>query len=108
MEPPVYDHRDYGHICHGVECYSQHKPIIINMYAQILPGKNHGNEDRVMYFKSCLEHVDKFCQDRHISSINVSYKIGCGLAGCDWNVYLDLLKSFEDRYSIEIIIHNYE
>lgn len=102
----VQDYRHYGHVCDGIACYKPHMPIIVNMYAQIKPGKNHKNkEDRLTYFKMCLDKLAEYCKDQKITNVNVPYKIGCGLAGGEWFKYKAMLQEFESSHDININIH---
>jgi len=80
--------------------------IIINMYAQLYPGKsnltNDTKENRIYWFKCCLNVISKIGT---ITSIAVPYKIGCGLAGGDWNEYINILEQFSKENNINIIIY---
>jgi hypothetical protein len=63
---------------------------VINLYGQESPGKPTPKETkntRLDWFKKALSTLD--IKD----PIAVPYKIGCGLAGGDWNDYLDILIS---------------
>ena len=82
-------------------------PNIVCLYGQYRPGKPgsylssypddfpDGRNDRVEYFQSCLEALAEFLPGG--VKVAVPYKIGCGLAGGDWNVYLPLLERFGEE-----------
>lgn len=59
---------------------------IINMFAQYAPGKSK-NEDRLLYFKKCLDAIDNM----GFNEVAMPYMIGCGLAGGNWDEYKKLL-----------------
>ena len=79
-------------------------PTIINMMAQFAPGITPFNvklsdiqftetsELRMVWFLSCL---DKMCL-LNGSSIAFPYKIGCGLAGGNWDSYKKAIDDFAD------------
>lgn len=67
---------------------------IAALYAQYRPGKaSEGDtrEDRLGWFKSCL---DKIVDYKNFRNITFPYKIGCGLAGGDWEDYKRILEDF--------------
>ena len=66
---------------------------VINIVGQINPGKPSGNDsaiNRITFFKNGLNAIPK-----DLDSIAFPMGIGCGLAGGDWNVYLNLIKQFK-------------
>ena len=66
---------------------------VINIVGQINPGKPSGNDsaiNRITFFKNALNVIPK-----NLVSIAFPMGIGCGLAGGDWNVYLNLIKQFK-------------
>ena len=66
------------------------------MYGQVFPGKPGRQEDtwedRLSYFESCLDQLAEYAP----SSVAMPYMIGCGLAGGDWDNYLELIGKFDD------------
>lgn len=71
---------------------------VINMMAQVYPGRpkfSNSNLDgtlaRENYFKSCLGKVSAI---DGLESISFPFKIGCGLAGGDWDNYLAMISDF--------------
>lgn len=71
---------------------------VIGMYAQKYPGpakwSNDTTEKRIQWFQECLEQI---AQIPNIKCIAFPYNIGCGLAGSDWNVYLEMIKKFAEK-----------
>jgi O-acetyl-ADP-ribose deacetylase (regulator of RNase III) len=70
---------------------------VINMIAQVYPGtarfKGDLPLDRVGYFQQCL---DKIAEIPKLHSVAFPYRIGCGLAGGDWDMYLSMLEKFSE------------
>ena len=83
---------------------------IVNMYAQFRPGKA-VNEPRVKWFGLCLDQLQEALDggpgaDTAPITVAVPFRIGCGLAGGDWDVYLGMLVEFEQMYpGIQIVIY---
>lgn len=95
--------REVGTIsCHKISTTDK---TIINIYAQRYPGISKYNDttnQRIIWFKSCLNLISEI---PNIQSIAVPYKIGCGLAGGNWEKYLDILNNFVKDNKIDIIIY---
>jgi hypothetical protein len=77
-------------------------PDIINLFGQYTPGKAKPNSvldkssDREKYFQNGLDAlIDFFDRTTEPITIAVPYKIGCGLAGGQWNHYKKMLDDFE-------------
>ena len=45
-------------------------------------------ENRIKWFKKCLENIEK----QGITRVAMPYNIGCGLAGGDWQTYKTILE----------------
>ena len=81
------------------------------MFAQFYPGTPgfpDSNKDgylaRENYFKQCLDKISKI---KDIKSIAFPYLIGCGIAGGNWNNYLDMILEFaESNPNIEVSIYD--
>ncbi len=68
---------------------------VINIVGQINPGKpsvGDSSENRLHFFEKGLESIP-----RGIKSIAFPMGIGCGLAGGNWNNYLNLIKQFKQN-----------
>ncbi len=83
------------------------KRYVLNMYSQYLPGgPNMMDSDteskRENYFQSCL---DKILLIHNLKSVAFPYKIGCGIAGGNWNNYLKMLEDFSNKTNAKIVIY---
>jgi O-acetyl-ADP-ribose deacetylase (regulator of RNase III) len=78
---------------------------IINMYGQFSPGSIKKEEEeyrnREEYFKNCLKELKNFVIANHVKKVAFPYKIGCGLAGGNWNNYFQMLNSFAKEVNME-------
>ena len=72
-------------------------PTIIAMFAQLKPGKVK-SEPREKWFVECLEKIVAEVGNHRVA---MPYKIGCGLAGGNWDVYSNLL----EETSLEIVLY---
>lgn len=71
---------------------------VVNMFAQYYPGKPKypdskldGIRARQQYFYQCLLKISRI---PNLESIAFPYKIGCNLAGGDWDYYYGVLNNF--------------
>lgn len=79
--------------------------FVINMAAQYYPSKpkqHDTSEARLKWFRECLVQIRYTIKD--LESIAFPYKIGCGLAGGDWNKYLQLLEEFAQNTDAEVYV----
>jgi O-acetyl-ADP-ribose deacetylase (regulator of RNase III) len=80
---------------------------VINMFSQFFPG-NYSEKDtlslRESYFKECL---NKILLIEGIQEIAFPYKIGCGLAGGNWEIYEKMIDDFSyyNSHLIEVYIY---
>ena len=84
---------------------------VINMHAQYYPGK----PSSIFEFDSANARVNAFidCLDRimlidNLTSIAFPVRIGCGLAGGDWQTYYDRLETFDYMMHGKAIIKLYD
>lgn len=88
-------------------CYCKDENIetglrtIVNMFAQDKYGYDGGCYTNYKAFEYCLEKL------KHIadagSTIAMPYKIGCGLAGGDWNIVYGLIERIlGQQYTVEL------
>lgn len=79
---------------------------IINMIAQFYPGyakfKYDTIDDRIKYFKRCLSEIKKI---NNLESIAFPYKIGCGLAGGEWDIYEKMIDDFASDVNANVYIY---
>jgi hypothetical protein len=64
-------------------------------------------QNRLIWFTKCLNKLGKWCILNNIKTVGFPYKIGCGLAGGSWNLYLDKITIFACQYAINVNIYNY-
>ena len=65
-------------------------------------GKPDTLEDRYDYFIECLQKITEL----NITSIAIPYKIGCGLAGGNWEEYYNALNEWANKNpNIKIVIY---
>lgn len=72
--------------------------FVVAFYSQYYPGSPmypnstlDGYEVRFQYFRNCLIELMKI---PNLESVAFPYKIGCGIAGGDWDRYNNIIKSF--------------
>nr|BDT62903.1 MAG: wsv206-like protein [Trachysalambria curvirostris majanivirus] len=105
-------------------CYSNSKNIAyVSQKKYIQNKKNKTNDDhqqiemmeldnstgRLGWFKECLiELKEKLDNDEKIKHVLVPYKIGCNMAGGDWNEYLPILENFSSTIcqDVTMVVRN--
>jgi O-acetyl-ADP-ribose deacetylase (regulator of RNase III) len=91
-------------------------PTIIGLYGQYdygRPNKSCYNstieqdnlELREKWFQTCLDKLKKYLVDNKHKRVAFPYKIGCGLAGGDWDNYSKMLDAFENGSPFEVVIY---
>lgn len=85
------------------------KRYIINMFGQKYPGKPNRTDDtseqREIWFRNCLMRVSKI---KNLKAIALPYRIGCGLAGGNWNNHKKILKTFaSDNPQIKVVLYKF-
>jgi uracil-DNA glycosylase len=79
--------------------------FICAMFAQLNPGKPRDKDtssQRQEWFRMCL---DRLGRTKSLKSVAFPYKIGCGMAGGDWNIYHNLISKWaENNPSVKIFI----
>lgn len=85
--------------------------IVANLFGEysftesVAPYENrHTNYDAL---KAALLDLKEFCEDEDITEIGIPYKLGCGLAGGDWDsvVYPMLQELFSNDSTITLYIY---
>jgi O-acetyl-ADP-ribose deacetylase (regulator of RNase III) len=93
-----------GHIV--IKGNGKDQRFVINMLAQLYPGpakfSNDSKEKRLVWFQNCLEEMEQLPKG---SSFGFPDQIGCGLAGGDWEDYLELLQKFQKKNSVNVFIY---
>lgn len=80
---------------------------IINMYGQFEYGKVQRYLDYEAFYK-CLIKLRDFMKEKPDLVLGIPYKIGCGLAGGDWNIVKTMIYSvFERELTVQTKIYSY-
>ena len=96
-----------------ISVHQSGKRTIINLYGQLYPGKPNNKADsakqRRGYFKQALDEIAKR-KDEIIGTKTLAFpfKIGCGLAKGNWNIYLKMIQKFEIQSGISVVIYDFE
>lgn len=82
--------------------FGKDRKIIINMYSQYSFSNTHIETDYTA-METALEEIKLFAKSHH-RNIAIPYKIGCGLAGGDWNTVYNILMKIFDKSDVKLII----
>ena len=83
---------------------------VVNLHAQYAPGRGHytskkdNRQTRTEYFRQCLHWLKCHIMQRHPAvkvSVGFPARIGCGLAGGNWNVYIGMIEYFTRTLQVE-------
>lgn len=91
--------------------YTSDGRVCINMFSQYNYGRDGKRYTDYDAFKKCLNEIEYFLKDCLLAdgaTIAFPYKIGCGLAGGDWNVIQNLIKAFSEKVSQDVVIVSME
>ena len=82
------------------------QPGIINCNAQRGPGRPQGMMDtaaqRLEWFGRCLEHISAL---EGLTSVAFPHRVGCGMAGGNWEQYERLLISFASSHpAVDVVV----
>ena len=84
----------------------QKNRYVINLFGQIAGGKPKPNkesaEQRLQYFRAGLQKISEI---QNLESVAFPYLIGCGLAGGDWNLYLNEIQNFANNVNAKVSIY---
>ena len=94
-------------------CVTEDEPIkfVVNLFGEysftesVAPFENrHTDYDAL---KKSLLHLKAICENTEITKIGIPYKLGCGLAGGDWDgvVYPMLQELFDNDSTITLYIY---
>lgn len=70
--------------------YEADKYVIANCYGQNTFGRT-GVHTNYFALETCFKTVKEYSEQHNLKTIAMPYNIGCGLAGGDWNVVLDMI-----------------
>ncbi len=73
---------------------------VIALYGQHNPGIGAFNEPREMWFKECLDELDKYLKPG--DTVAFPFQIGCGLACGNWNNYYKMIETFATKHDVVI------
>lgn len=84
-------------------------PTIVNLYGQYGFGREK-IQTKYDKLESAIENFFTFAKKNNIdlSKVGVPYKVGCGLAGGDWNVVLGILDKQSEKHNVDIYIYELE
>ena len=97
-------------------------PQVITLYAQYYPGKpgiwgRRYDRDNVVpdtaviretAFKTCLCGLGKLMRSKGLTHVAMPYKIGCGLAGCDWIRYQAMIQDWlAENIDLHVVIYKF-
>lgn len=80
--------------------------VVVNCFGQIYPGHNQVMTDYDAWDK-ILDKLRDECSFYNLP-IHIPYKIGCGLAGGDWNIMEAKFKHMFSNSSIDCYVHKFE
>lgn len=87
----------------------ENERFVINMLAQLYPGKSRfpddatdGFEARQTAFTNCL--LKMLCI-QNLHSVAFPWKIGCCMAGGDWDTYLPMIENFSEKAGADVLIY---
>ncbi|MHA1681868.1 MAG: hypothetical protein ACTSUE_13095 [Promethearchaeota archaeon] len=108
----IYDDRKHGRIGTGVPgtVDVRKNEGVINMLGQYFLGywkTAKQKNDRFKWFKMCLSSLESYFRfQKKLVTIAFPFRIGCGLAGGDWNIYFAALKKCNQKQeSIEFVMY---
>lgn len=95
-----YDINPLGHVLYCRTKYSN--VIIANLFSQI------GMSTDYNAMKNCLRSIYNDCK-KYNESVAIPYKIGCGIAGGDWNKVYDMIEEiFSQDENVKCTIYKLE
>lgn len=79
--------------------------IVANMFSQY--GVGGGVQTNYAAIKNCFEDLKRVAEEKNMT-IGIPHKIGCGLAGGDWNIVLQIIDEVFGDSDVELYIYKYE
>ncbi len=80
--------------------------LIGNIFGQKFYGNNGVYTDYIA-LKNSLDHIKRDAESLKFS-IALPYKIGCGLAGGDWNIVYKIIQDIFENSEIKVVIYKLE
>ena len=91
---------------------NEKNPTIVNLFGQHKPGKFNNYETKVNreeWFNQGLAELLIYLNENNLNNkVIFPYKIGCGLAGGNWDNYYKMICDFNEVYSGEVVIYKIE
>lgn len=96
-----------GHIQLIPAVYGINPKVCVNFFAQDKYGRDKRHTD-YKAFQNCLdllaERLNNYSVSGFYNTVAFPYKIGCGLAGGDWNKILKMIRDFSLKVKQDVII----
>lgn len=80
---------------------------VVNMNAQWYPGRVKTGEnypERHVRFSECLLELQGLVHTHKWKRVNFPYRIGCGLAGGNWDVYVGMIDKFARSVEADVYV----
>ena len=77
--------------------------IIANCFAQFGYGRG-ALQTSYAAFRLCMLKIKNFCKTNSINCVSIPYKMGCGLAGGNWEIISKIIAEIFDGENIKIQI----
>lgn len=76
---------------------------VLNCYSQYKHGRI-GRYTNYEFYYQCLVRVKEFCENNGLTTIAIPFKMGCNLAGGDWNICENMINTIFSDDKIEVLI----
>lgn len=98
-----FSKHQFNPLCHVLYCRTKYSNVVIaNLFSQI------GMSTDYNAMKICLQSIYNDCK-KYNASVAIPYKIGCGIAGGDWNkVYGIIEEIFSQDEDVKCTIYKLE
>ena len=60
------------------------------------------HDSRIIWFKQCLQLLEKKIIKLECKLVAFPFKIGCGLAGGNWNQYKSIITEWSQQYKYDL------
>ncbi|MGE7840657.1 macro domain-containing protein [Lysinibacillus sp. NPDC093712] len=85
---------------HVYMAHNSNGKIIANIFSQLDVGRNERKTD-YKKLKEGLKKVCKYAKENNLS-VALPYRIGCGLAGGNWNIVYKIIDSVFEEYEVTL------
>ena len=87
--------------------FPEENKFVANIFGQYKYGADRKYTDYKALEKG-IKWVHDISQLYSLSSVAIPYKIGCGLAGGDWSIVINIIREYFEYSNIECIIYRLE